>query len=126
MQPKLEKKIISKTKTEFPSGIKPYGADALRFCFSALASTGRDINFDLSYLRENVGLLAGGTWKEILSGLDPEDILFYESLEKSGDIFHDEARIKLSTIHGIKGGQAESVVLISDIPYKSWKKLNEN
>ena len=48
MQPKLEKKIISKTKTEFPSGIKPYGADALRFCFSALASTGRDINFDLN------------------------------------------------------------------------------
>ena len=47
IQPKLKEKIIKKTKTDFSNGIKPYGADALRFCFSSLATTGRDINFDL-------------------------------------------------------------------------------
>ena len=47
MQPKHKDRVKERTSKEFPDGIKPYGADALRFCFCALASTGRDINFDL-------------------------------------------------------------------------------
>ena len=39
--------VIKKTKRDFPDGIKEFGADALRFNFCAMASTGRDINFDL-------------------------------------------------------------------------------
>ena len=47
VQPQLKDKIAKRTKEEFPNGIDAFGADALRFCFCALASTGRDINFDL-------------------------------------------------------------------------------
>ncbi len=47
MQPKLAEKIQKQTKKEFPNGIPSFGTDAIRFTFTALASFGRDIKFDL-------------------------------------------------------------------------------
>ena len=48
MQPHLQKKIEQATRKQFPDGIQSYGTDALRFTFASLASTGRDIRFDMA------------------------------------------------------------------------------
>ena len=47
MQPHLAEKIARQTRRDFPDGIPSFGTDALRFTFAAMASTGRDINFDM-------------------------------------------------------------------------------
>ncbi|TKI02984.1 valine--tRNA ligase [Martelella alba] len=50
MQPQLAEKIRKRTEKQFPQGIEPHGTDALRFTLAALASTGRDINWDMKRL----------------------------------------------------------------------------
>ena len=47
-QPQMAKKIESRTIKEFPDGIAEYGSDSLRFTFCALATTGRDVRFDVA------------------------------------------------------------------------------
>jgi valyl-tRNA synthetase len=47
MQTHIAEKIAQQTRKDYPEGIPGFGTDALRFTFAALASTGRDIKFDL-------------------------------------------------------------------------------
>lgn len=50
MQPQLAEKIAKRTRKTFADGIAAHGTDALRFTLYSLASTGRDINWDMKRL----------------------------------------------------------------------------
>jgi valyl-tRNA synthetase len=50
MQPQLAAKIEKDTRTTFANGIEAHGTDALRFTLAAMATTGRDINWDMTRL----------------------------------------------------------------------------
>ncbi|WP_110598546.1 valine--tRNA ligase [Salinicola lusitanus] len=50
MQPQKARAIEKATRAEFPEGIEAHGTDALRYTFLSLATTGRDIKFDMGRL----------------------------------------------------------------------------
>ena len=82
MQPKLASKIKQQTEKEFSNGIPPFGTDALRLTFTALASFGRDIKFDLKRV-EGYRNFCNKLWNAsrfVLMKLESQSINFDASL----------------------------------------------
>lgn len=103
MQPALKNKIIQNTKKSFPQGITAHGTDALRFTYCALATTGRDIRFDMQRL-EGYRNFCNKIWngsrfvlqlvdqtmpQPALSDLSHADLWLYHRLEKVKSKTHD-------------------------------------
>ena len=80
---------------------------------------------DMAELRERHGLTARGPWSAALDKIAEQDRTF---LLRSESMNEDTAspRIRLSSIHASKGGEADNVVLYSDLSYRTYKGLLSN
>ena len=87
-----------------------------------------DDTFTFEELRDNNGLLAtlDMAWNEALDKVPGVDVAYVNALVRRGEDLTAPPRIKLSTIHGAKGGEADNVVLFTDLTVAAERSMDED
>tara|TARA_A100001391_G_scaffold205007_2_gene202965 strand:- start:2632 stop:4206 length:1575 start_codon:yes stop_codon:yes gene_type:complete len=76
--------------------------------------------FDLQSLEAVFGSLGQGEWYNTLNKINVRDKAYLFRLENTKDDVFQTPRIRLSTIHGAKGGQCAKVLLATDMSKKTY------
>jgi len=101
-------------------------AEAVKRGFKSLRTAEPDQMYSMQDLKDKHGLLTDVIWHEALTkiGEDKRDYLI--SVLKRGIKLSERAPIQLSTIHGAKGGEADNVLLMTDLSPKFAKDYARN
>jgi DNA helicase-2/ATP-dependent DNA helicase PcrA len=73
-------------------------------------------------LKEAGGLLTDAIWHEALTRVTVEERVYMTAVLRGGQKLTEPPKIRISTIHGAKGAQADHVVLLTDM---AWRTLAE-
>jgi DNA helicase-2/ATP-dependent DNA helicase PcrA len=82
--------------------------------------------YSLATLEKDHGLLTNVIWHEALTKIGEEKRDYIIALLRRGTRITGKIPIKLSTIHGAKGGEADNVLLLMDISTKFAKEFQKN
>lgn len=91
--------------------------------FKSLPGVGPDQMVDMEFLTMSGGLQRQDIWHQALERLPPEELQYMLRALKSGQsLLPGRARVRLSTIHGSKGGEADHVVLMRDMARRTFEE----
>jgi DNA helicase-2/ATP-dependent DNA helicase PcrA len=81
---------------------------------------------DLEGLRQSYGLLTDAIWHQALDKLPIMEREYFLAALRSGEKLLKEPRIRINTIHGVKGGEADHVVVQTDMAGRTFAEFQEN
>ena len=86
----------------------------------------KDAFYDIDTLKEKFGLQTEAEWHESLDELGDQDIKKILKLIQSGEDLTRSPRIKISTIHGVKGNERENVVVTTELSGAAFEEYQKN
>lgn len=64
-------------------------------------------------------------WHDMFDAITVGERSYLLAMLRRGEKITKKPRIKLSTIHSAKGGEADNVLLLTDIPHRTWKEYEK-
>ena len=92
----------------------------------ALKYMNKDANYDMAGLRERVWLKTDKVWYEAFDNAPSRSIRYIRRMRENGEKLNSAPRISLSTIHGVKGGEQDNVVLLTDLSRNTQRNYEQN
>jgi DNA helicase-2/ATP-dependent DNA helicase PcrA len=77
-------------------------------------------------LHDDWGLTTQAPWHEALDRISATERSYFLAAINRGERLLDRPRIKISTIHSVKGGEAENVCLLPDMADRTWQEFERN
>jgi len=105
---------------------KYLGPDAVKRGFRKLPGIEPDQLYGMADLKAKFGLLTDAIWHEALSKIAEDKRDYIIAALRRGKRLRGAVPIKLSTIHGAKGGEADHVMLLTDLSAKFVKEYSTN
>ena len=65
-------------------------------------------------------------WMQILKSIPPDEREYIRSCLRNGEKLNEKPKIVISTIHQVKGGEADNVMILTDISAKSWQNMHQD
>ena len=99
---------------------------AIKHGYKGLKTADPQALYTLDLLKENHGLLSTEIWHEALTKISESQRSYIVALLRRGTKLTGKVPIKLSTIHGAKGGEADNVLLMGDLTTKFARDYDRN
>lgn len=89
----------------------------------ALVNDTEELNYEK--LNQNYGLKDLAVWYTMLEGIAPQTVDYYRAVLSNGYGLTTAPKCSISTIHAAKGGEADHVILLSDMAQRSYREYEK-
>jgi superfamily I DNA/RNA helicase len=105
---------------------KHLGSNYIRRGHKTLKNADPLLMYSMEDLKTNHGLYTDAIWHEALTKISEDKRDYIIALLRRGTKITGKVNIKLSTIHGAKGGEADNVLLLTDLSGKFANEYEKN
>jgi len=86
----------------------------------------KDSSYSMQDLRSNKGLKTEDVWYNAFDEAPQKKVRYIRRMRENGEKLNSTPRIVLSTIHGVKGGEQDNVVLLTDLSRNTLRNYELN